>query len=58
MAAFYARLKFKIKLIAYDDDGWVEGTLAAIHETRHAPGPPAENEYCEYCRFAARSTGA
>ena len=54
-----ARLEFRIKLIACDgDDGWVEGTLAAIHETLRSPQPPAVNEDCEYCRFAARWAGA
>jgi hypothetical protein len=59
LASFDARLEFKIKLIAYDgDDGWVEGALAAIHDTLRAPAPPAVNEDCEYCRFAAGSAGA
>jgi hypothetical protein len=59
LAAFDARLEFRIKLIAYDgDDGWVEGALAAIHDTLRAPQPPAVNGACEYCRFAAGSAGA
>lgn len=59
LATFDAHLEFKIKLIPYDgDDGWVEGTLAAIHETLRADEPPAVNEKCEYCRFAVRSAGA
>ena len=59
LAAFDAHLEFRIKLIPYDgDDAWVEGALAAIHETLRAPAPPAVNENCEYCRFAARSAGA
>ncbi len=59
MASFDARLEFRIKLIPYDgDDRWVEGTLEAIHETLHASQPPAQNEDCEYCRFAAKAAGA
>lgn len=55
LAAFDARLEFKIKLIAYDGgDAWVEGALASIHETLRAPEPPPVNEACEYCRYAAR----
>ena len=59
LAAFDARLEFRIKLIAYDgDDAWVEGTLAAIRDTLRAPAPPAVNGECESCRFAQRATGA
>jgi len=59
LPAFDARLEFRIKLIAYDgDDGWVEGALAAIHETLRSPQPPAVSGNCEYCRFAAGSAGA
>ncbi len=59
LASFDARLEFKIKLIAYDgDDGWVEGALEAIHDALRAPGPPAVNDDCEYCRYAARWAGA
>jgi len=59
LAAFDAHLEFRIKLIPYDgDDVWVEGTLAAIRDTLHAPAPPEVNQGCEYCRFAARSSGA
>jgi len=58
LAAFDARLEFRIKLIAYDgDDDWVEGTLAAIHETLCSSEPPAVNDECEYCQFAARWAG-
>ena len=58
-ASFDARLEFRIKLIAYDgDDGWVEGALAAIRDTLRANEPPPAGEECEYCRFAARATGA
>jgi hypothetical protein len=53
-----ARTEFRIKLIAYDgDDGWVEGALAAIHETLRAPEPPAVSGDCEYCRYAGRWAG-
>ena len=59
LAAFDARLEFKIKVIAYDgDDGWVEGTLAAIHRTLRAEAPPAVNRECEYCRFSERAVSA
>ena len=59
LAAFNARLEFRIKLIPYDgDDGWVEGTLAKIRELLAAPQPPAMPKDCEYCRFAARAAAA
>jgi hypothetical protein len=59
LAAFNARLEFRIKLIPYEgDDGWVEGTLARIREALAAPQPPASRGDCEYCRFAARAAGA
>ena len=56
LAAFDAHLEFRIKLIPYEGhDGWIEVTLAAIHDVLRAPAPPALSEACEYCRFAARS---
>jgi len=59
LASFDNRLEFRVKLIAYEgDDGWVEGTLAAIGAALRAPERPPVNSECEYCRFAARSAGA
>lgn len=59
LAAFDARLQFRIKLIARDGgDAWVEGTLAAIHEILRAPERPAVSGECAYCRYAARWAGA
>ena len=31
---------------------------AAIRDTLRAPAPPAANQDCEYCRFAAGAAGA
>ena len=57
LPGFDARLEFTIKLIPYDgDDGWIEGTLAAIRATLEAPEPPAATGDCEYCTFAARAS--
>jgi hypothetical protein len=57
--AFEGRLEFTLRMIPYDgDDGWVEGTLAAIRETLmrvEAPPPPSD---CEFCSYAAQSAGA
>jgi hypothetical protein len=51
---FDAKLEFTIKMIPYEgDDGWVEGTLAAIKATLGAPRPPAAAKDCEFCAFAA-----
>ncbi len=59
LAAFNARLEFRIKLIPYDGDaGWVEGTLMKIRDVLASPQPPAMPKNCEYCRFAMRAAGA
>jgi hypothetical protein len=59
LAEFGAKLEFTIKMLPYDgDDGWVEGTLAAIKETLSAPQPPTAAKDCEYCAFAKKSAGA
>jgi hypothetical protein len=56
---FDAKLEFTIKMIPYDgDDGWVEGTLAAIKDTLSAAQPPRPARGCEYCAFASKSAGA
>lgn len=57
--SFDARLDFTIRMIPYDgDDGWVEGTLAALRDTLASTVVPAPTPGCEYCGFAARSTRA
>jgi len=56
---FDNRLEFRVRLIPYDgDDSWIEPVLAEIRATLDAPQPPAPGEDCEYCEFAAKSTGA
>ncbi|NIO43366.1 MAG: hypothetical protein GTO41_26365, partial [Burkholderiales bacterium] len=56
LPSFDARLEFTISLIPYDgDDSWVEGTLLKIVDTLSAPQPPALNQTCEYCVFAAKA---
>ena len=57
--AFDGRLEFRVKMIPYDgNDGWIEGTLAAIRATLHAPQPPAPVAGCEYCVFAGEASKA
>ena len=57
LPAFDARIEFTIKMIPYDgDDGWIEGTLAAIRATLAAPEPPPVRGDCEYCTYAARAS--
>ncbi len=59
LAAFDAKLEFRVKMIAYDgDDAWVEPVLAEIRRTLDAPAPPARKWACEYCAFAAKSANA
>jgi hypothetical protein len=59
LPTFDARIEFTIRMIPYDgDDGWIEGTLAAIRATLTAPEPPPAPEDCEYCTFAARAARA
>jgi len=56
LPAFDARLEFRISLIPYaGDDGWVEGTLAAIRDTLMAPEPPAPGDECDYCDYVSRA---
>jgi CRISPR/Cas system-associated exonuclease Cas4 (RecB family) len=56
LPAFGSRLEFSIRLLPHEgDDGWIEGTLAAIRQTLTAPGPPARGEDCEYCDYVARA---
>ena len=56
LAEFEAHMEFQ--LFHYDgDDGWVENTLFAIHETLRDPTPPSMNRAYEYCHFAVRSAG-
>jgi len=56
LPAFDARIEFTIRMIPYDgDDGWIEGTLAAIRATLAAAEPPPAPPDCEYCTYAARA---
>jgi hypothetical protein len=56
--AFDGRLEFTLRMIPYDgDDGWIEGTLAAIRDLlmrSEAPPPPSE---CEFCSYVAKAAG-
>ena len=53
---FGNRLEFRVKMIPYvGDDGWVEGTLAAIGETLRAGSAPAPSKDCEYCSYVAEA---
>ena len=59
LPAFGSRLEFTIRLLPHEgDDGWIEGTLAAIRRTLTAAGPPAAGEACEYCDYIARASTA
>ena len=56
LPSFDARLEFTIRMLPYDgDDGWVEGTLAALRKTLAAPEPPAPGAECEYCEYVRRA---
>ena len=56
LPAFEARLEFTIRLLPHDgDDGWIEGTLAAIRKALTAAEPPARDADCEYCGYVARA---
>jgi len=56
--AFDARLEFTIRMIPYDgDDGWIEGTLAAIREVLVGGEAPPPAAGCEFCSYAARAAG-
>jgi len=57
--SFDGRLEFTLRMIAYDaDDGWVEGTLAAIRDTLMRAEPPPPPRDCEFCSYAAKAAGA
>jgi len=56
--AFDGRLEFTLRMIPYDgDDGWIEGTLAAIRDLlMHGEAPPPPSE-CEFCSYVAKAAG-
>ena len=59
LEAFGNRLEFRVKMIPYEgDDAWIEPVLADIRGTLDAPEPPALDEDCEYCAFAASAARA
>ena len=59
LESFGNRLEFRVKMIPYEgDDEWVEPVLAEIRATLAAPQPPAFEEGCEYCAFAADAAKA
>jgi len=57
-ASFDGRLEFTLRMIPYDgDDGWVEGTLAAIRDTLMLAEPPPPPRDCAFCSYAAKAAG-
>jgi len=57
--AFDARLEFTIRMIPYDgDDGWVEGTLAAIRALLMRGEAPPPQSGCAFCSYVAKAAGS
>jgi hypothetical protein len=57
--AFDARLEFTLRMIPYDgDDGWVEGTLAAIRALLMRGEAPPPQTGCAFCSYVAKAAGS
>lgn len=57
--AFDARLEFTLRMIPYDgDDGWIEGTLAAIRELLMRGEAPPPQTGCAFCSYVAKAAGS